>query len=392
MRVLPIVAAASSLALCALARAVYAPIPELEQGKDFSLSIQSGISYNNNIFGAASDAIGSFDFMVSPRLAYNVSVTNQTFFSASYSPSLDYFDNRPGTKTVYSHALEARVAHSFSQSSVLDVTDRYSYNQNPEALLNGTPVNTDQTLESNEFDGRYTFAPTEQLGMVLKARSVYYDYTNPFLSDLLNRFENLYGLEFDYTMDPRLKLAGEYRHQDVDYSNDPSQNNKHSDFLMAGFDYAVGPQLTSSIRVGGEYRQRAGLSSETTPYVEISGKYDYAKGSFVSVGYTYSLEETSNPALFSDEKLNRMFVNVQHAFSPLIVGSASFDYEPAALNGRNGQADINEDSTHTGAALTYLPAKNWTVTASYDYDFVDSGISNRGMNRSRVGISTKVQF
>jgi predicted porin len=293
---------------------------------------------------------------------------------------------------VYSHALEARVAHSFSQSSVLDVTDRYSYNQNPEALLNGTPVNTDQTLESNEFDGRYTFAPTEQLGMVLKARSVYYDYTNPFLSDLLNRFENLYGLEFDYTMDPRLKLAGEYRHQDVDYSNDPSQNNKHSDFLMAGFDYAVGPQLTSSIRVGGEYRQRAGLSSETTPYVEISGKYDYAKGSFVSVGYTYSLEETSNPALFSDEKLNRMFVNVQHAFSPLIVGSASFDYEPAALNGRNGQADINEDSTHTGAALTYLPAKNWTVTASYDYDFVDSGISNRGMNRSRVGISTKVQF
>jgi hypothetical protein len=150
--------------------------------------------------------------------------------------------------------------------------------------------------------------------------------------------------------------------------------------------------LTSSIRVGGEYRQRAGLSSETTPYVEISGKYDYAKGSFVSVGYTYSLEETSNPALFSDEKLNRMFVNVQHAFSPLIVGSASFDYEPAALNGRNGQADINEDSTHTGAALTYLPAKNWTVTASYDYDFVDSGISNRGMNRSRVGISTKVQF
>jgi hypothetical protein len=364
----------------------------LEQGKDFTLSIQSGISYNNNIFGAASQAIGSFDFMVSPKLAYNLSVTNQTFFSASYNPSLDYFDNRPGTKTVYGQALEARLAHSFSQSSVLDVKDALTYTQNPEALLNGTPVNTDQTQYNNEFDGRYTFAPTEQLGMVLKARSVYYDYTNPFLSSLLNRFENLYGLEFDYTLDPRLKLAGEYRHQDVDYSNAPSQNNKHSDFLMAGFDYAVGPQLTSSFRVGGEYRQRAGLPTETTPYAEISGKYDYAKGSFVSVGYTYSLEETSNPVLFSDEKLSRIFANVQHSFTPLIVGSASIDYEAAALNGRPPQANINEDSTHTGAAVTYLPAKNWSVTASYDYDFVDSAISNRGMNRSRVGISTKVQF
>jgi hypothetical protein len=398
MRVLPIVAAASSLGLCALARAVYAPIPEFEQGKDFTLTIQSGISYNSNIFGAASDAIGSYDFMVSPKLAYNVSVTNQTFLSASYNPSLDYFDNRPGTKTVYSQALDARIAHSFSQTSVLDVTDRFTYSQNPEALLSGLPVNVDQTQYNNQFDGRFSFAPTEQLGMVLKARSVYYDYTNPLLSSLLNRFENLYGLEFDYTIDPRLKFAGEYRHQDVDYSNAPSQNNKHSDFLMAGFDYSVGPQLTSSIRLGGEYRQREGLGSETTPYVELSAKYDYAKGSFVSIGYTYSLEETSNPALFSDEKLSRIFANVQHSFSPLIIGSASVDYEPAALNGRpayNGnpaQADINEDSTHAGVAATYLPAKNWSVTASYGYDFVDSGISDRGMNRSRVGLSAKVQF
>src|SRR5208282_2707678 len=168
----------------------YAPIPELEQGKDFTLTIQSGISYNNNIFGAASDAIGSYDFMVSPKLAYNVSVTNQTFLSASYNPSLDYFDNRPGTKTVYSQALDARIAHSFSQTSVLDVTDRFTYSQNPEALLNGLPVNVDQTQDNNEFDGRFSFAPTEQLGMVLKARSVYYDYTNPILSNLLNRFEN----------------------------------------------------------------------------------------------------------------------------------------------------------------------------------------------------------
>jgi hypothetical protein len=376
-----------------VARAVYAPIPEQEQGKDLTFSVETGITYNTNIFGAATDPISSAVYELSPKISFNSSVSEETFFSADFHPTLDYFDNRPGDKTVYSQAIDARLAHSFSQTTILDLTDAYSYDQNPQALLNGTPVNTDQTLQSNEFDGRYSFAPMEKLGLVLKARSIYYDYIDTVLGDELNRFENLYGLEFDYTLLPDLKLAGEYRHQDIDYSSNPGMKNKHSDFLMAGFDYNVGPKLSASVRLGAEYRHRDGLMDETSPYVEVSGKYDYAKGSFVSVGYTYSFEETSNPLLFEDERTNRMFVNVQHAFSALIVGSASLDYEPSKLDGIPAQqADIEEDSTHAGVALSYLPTKNWTVTASYDYDFVDSGISDRGLNRSRYGISATVVF
>jgi hypothetical protein len=387
-----IAAVTLSLCFCAAAKAVYAPIPEQEQGKDVTYSIESGITYNTNIFGSATGAVSSTVFEVSPKIAFNSSLTQQTFFSASFQPTLDYFENRPGSKTVYSQAVDARLAHAFSKTSVLDLSDAYSYDQNPEALLNGVPVNTDQTLQSNEFNGRYTFSPLEKLNLVLKARSVYYDYIDQVLGDELNRFENLYGLEFDYSVLPDLKLAGEYRHQDIDYQTDPSNNNKHTDFLMAGFDYNAGPQLTASVRLGGEYRHRDGLGDETTPYAEASLKYDYAKGSFVSVGYTYSLEETSDPIHFTDEKVNRMFANVRHAFSAVIVGSASIDYEPSRLNGRPGQANIEEDSTHTGVALSYLPNRNWTITASYDYDFIDSGISYRGLNRSRYGVSATVVF
>ena len=393
MRLKRVIVAGLSLGLCASARAVYAPIPDQEQGKDLTISLEGGITYNNNIFGAPTGAISSVVYEFSPKLASNVSLTDSTFLSASYKPSLDYFENRPGTKDLYSHALNGQVAHKFSDTSVMTLTEAYAYNQNPESLLNGTPVNTDQTLQSNEFDGRFTFSPTEKLGLVLKARSAYFDYTNPVLGTELNRFENLYGVESDYTLLPELKAAGEYRHQDVDYSNDPSSNNKHSDFLMAGLDYQAGPKLSASVRLGGEYRQfEGGIPGSTTPYAELSGKYDYAKGSFVSVGYTYSLEETSDPVHYVDEKLNRMFVNLQHAFTALIVGSASLDYEPAQLEGRPGQAGIHEDSTHAGVAVTYLPTKSWTVSASYDYDFVDSGVTSRGLSRSRVALSTTVLF
>ncbi len=392
MNALRVVLLGSSLGFCAIARAVYAPIPEEEKGKGLTISLESGITYNNNIFGAASGAIGSLVFEVSPKAAFNSSLSEQTFFSASYQPRLDYFEHRPGSKALYSQDLDARLAHTFSPDSVLDLIDEYAYDQDPQVLLNGVPVNTDQTLESNQFNAKYTLAPTERLGVALKARIMYYDYIDDVIGNELNRFENLYGLEFDSLLLPDLKLAGEYRHLDVDYRNDPSDNDKHSDFLMAGFDYKVGPKLTASLRVGGEYTHRDSLSTETTPYVEFAAKYDYAKGSFISAGYTYDLEETSNPLLFSDEKTNRMFVNVQHAFTGLIVGSVALDYEPATLLGRLGQPNIEEDSTHAGAALTYLPTRNWTVSLTYDYDYVDSGISSRGLNRSQVGVRTTVTF
>jgi predicted porin len=392
MRSLRIVLLGSSLAFCAVARAVYAPIPDVEKGRGLTLSLEAGVTYNNNIFGAASGAIASMVYEVSPKIAFNSSLDPQTFFSASFQPRLDYFDNRPGTKDLYSQDLDARIAHSFSPTSVVDVVDEYAYDQNPQVLLNGVPVNTNQTLESNQFNAKYTFSPAERLGLALKTRIMYYDYIDDVIGDELNRFENLYGLEADYSLLPELKLAGEYRHLDVDYRNDPSDNDKHSDFLMAGFDYKVGPKLTASFRVGGEYTHRDSLSTETTPYVEFAGKYDYAKDSFISAGYTYDLEETSNPVLFSDEKTNRMFVNIQHAFTGLIVGSASFDYEPATLLGRAGQPNIEEDTTHAGAALTYLPNPKWRVSLTYDYDYVDSGISSRGLNRSQVGVRATVIF
>ena len=392
MRLQTVFLAGCALSICGAARAVYAPIPEQEQGRDFICSIEAGATYNTNIFGAASAPIASWVYEVSPKLTINSSVSDDTFVSGDFHPTLDYFSNRPGTKDLYSQAIDGRVAHKFSPTSNIDLSDAYSYNQNPEAILNGQQANTDQTLQSNEFDGHFTFSPVEKLGMVLKARSVYYDYTNAALGDQLNRFENLYGLEFDFGVLPTLKLAGEYRHQDVDYSNNSGTNNKHSDFFMAGFDYTAGPKLTASFRAGAEYRQRAGLSSETSPYAELSAKYDYAKGSFISVGYSYSFEETSNPQLFSDERVNRIFVNLQHAVSALVVASGSIDYEPATLDGRPTQANISEDSTHAGVALSYLPTKNWTISASYDYDLVASVLSSRGLNRARYGVSATVVF
>ena len=66
------------IGLSAVARAVYAPVPDQQQGRDISISLEAGLTYNSNIFGAATDPISSWIYEISPNLAFNSSLSDQT--------------------------------------------------------------------------------------------------------------------------------------------------------------------------------------------------------------------------------------------------------------------------------------------------------------------------
>lgn len=386
------VSLACGLLVVATARAVYAPIPEQEQGEDLTFTFAVGLSHDSNIFGSASGAIGSMIYEFSPKVAYNASVTDQTFLSLSYQAILDQFDNRPGDKLLDSHMASARVAHAFSQTSTLDLVDLFQAARNPESLLNGLPLNADQSFQRNELDGHFTASLSPKIGLSLKARTVYYQYRNSILGRSLDRIENLYGGATDYAILPDLKAVGEYRHQDVYYSKLGETKNKNSDFLMAGADYAVAKKLSTSGRLGAEWRRRSTERSTTSPYVELSAKYDYADASFLTGGYTYSLEESSDTARFTDTKVDRVFVNVQHTITPLLVASTSLTYESSILQGRRTFANVGEDTTRVGLALSYLPTKQWTIWASFDDDRVKSDEAARDLSRRRFGLNASYSF
>lgn len=380
--------------------AAYAPIPEQEQGKDLTFSIRAGISHDSNLFGAPQNEVSTMVFTAAPRVIYNRSLTDQTFFSGSYGLTLDHFDDRPGDKTLDSHDASLRVAHAFTKTTTLDVTDFFSVVRNPESLLAGVAstlpggvLNPDQSFTRNQLDGRLDTMLAPKIGLVAKARTTLYDYRNRALGRNLDRTENLYGLSASYAILPEVKGVAEYRHQDVFYKKQGRElKNKRSDYLMAGADYFVAKKMSLSGRVGAEWRNRVAGDDETAPYVELSGRYSYTESSFFVAGYAYTFEETSDVTRFNDSKIHRLFANVQHSITPLIVASGSFSYEPSQLQGRRPQKDIDEDTLRCGAALNYLPTKNWVLTASYDHDRVWSGINAREMKRERVGVFAAYTF
>jgi predicted porin len=376
----------------AIALAIYAPIPEQEQGKALTYRLGASAYHDSNIFGAATGEIGSMVYNLTAAISYNGSLDDQTFTSAAYELSNDNMVDRPGQKNLTSHTLTARLAHSFSPVTNIDLSGLLAISKNPQSLLAGVPLNTDQSLKREELDARYTTAPGQKTGLVVKYRFVNFSYDNATLGAQLDRKENLAGLELSYALLPETKLVGEYRYQSVDYDIGGATKNKKSNYLMGGVDYNPGKQTLVSARAGFEDRHRSSASNTTAPYVELSARYTYAEGSFLATGYTYTLEESSDVVNFTDTKVNRFFVNVQHRVSGAITASCSLTYEPSQLQGRGTHVDVDEKTTRLGLGLSWLPTKNWTLSGTYDLDEVNSDAANRDQHRERAGVSARYTF
>ncbi len=392
MNFLRVLLAFGVLLAAAPLRAVYAPVPEQEQGKSLTLTLKAGLYYDTNLFAAAAKNVESSVFQVAPKAAYNASVTAQTFFSASYQPTIEHFDNRPGDKTLDSHEAMVRLAHAFSKASTLDIVEVFNASRNPESLLNGLPVNSDQSNNRNELNGTFSTAPTSKTGLTVKTRFVNFDYRDSVVGRGLDRMENVYGLSGSFAFLPEVKAVAEVRHQDVYYSKLGETKNKSSNYLMGGVDYAFAKKLTAGARAGAEWRKRKGETDTTSPYFEGSLKYDYTETSFLSGGLMYTLEEPSDTARFTDSEVTRVFVSVQHNLTALIIASGSITYESSVLNGRQTVADVDENTVRTGVALSYVPTKNWLLSANYDLDHVRSDDRGRELVRHRVGVSASYSF
>ncbi len=377
------------------ARAVYAPIPAAEQGKLLTVYVSGRVYHDTNIFGAPRDGISSMVCEVQPSVVFNLSAAPRTFLSASYQLTLDRFEDRPGDRTIASHGLNARVAHTFGPRLEGEISEVFQIIKNPESLLPGAGavLNTDQSYAFNQLEGRLRYDWTRRTSLKLKLRAVGFAYETGSIAEDIDHADYLGGLEMTHAVREELQAVVECRRQFVRYDHEGWRKDKDSFSLLAGADCALGRRGALTGRLGGEWIRRKGEGRSVAPCAELAWKHDYRAGSYLSFGYAYTVAESSNPDLYTGARAHRLFANIQHALAPRLTASGSATLEPGTLDGRAGvSGDRDETSLRAGVALTYALSARWALSATLDYDKVRSDDPARGLRRVRGGLGARCVY
>ncbi len=393
-----VLALASVTLLPAVVQAVYAPIPAIEQQNPFTVALQAGVGFDSNVLStpdtAPFTAIDSAYFSFTPTFKYNGHLfgSDQTLLGVFYAPEFYQYDDRGigGDKSLLNQRFGASLDHAFNDNLRLRLDDQFSYIQNPAtALTLGIPF-LNQSYNLNVLNGRLSYDINSRNAVVGKYRNSWYDYTKAPLSNGLDRTENLVGAEYRYKNSANSAIVGEYRFQDVSYRKAVGSDST-SNFLLAGYDHEVNNKLSYQSRIGVEFRDHDTNGNDTNPYGELTAAYEYAPGSSLSGGISYRTAESSSIGNHLNQQNAGVFLNLSHAFSGTVTGSANISYEHGKLEDAV-LADINENTIRAGLGVTWTFAERWEAIATYDYDNVSSDSAVREYERHRVLLSTRYTF
>jgi len=387
---------------------VYAPIPQTDLGQTLTMELDSSFRQDSNILGTNDNEVDGTVWTLSPRLKYNVSVTDQTFLTTFYDLEAQYFEDRGAGSTddrLTNHTLGLSLSHTFSETAFLDISETYYNIENPESFRTGlaglVAGQGDQSFTNNVLDIRLGVDVSEKMSTLIKWRNRDFSYDVIALSSLLDRVDNLIGLEVGYDVRPDTTLVFEYRYQDVAYDSDTLSGavlidkDSKSNFFMVGADWQPNPKMAIQGRFGVEDRDRITGSSGAEGFVQISALFRYLPQSYVSASFTYDVQESSNPISFTDENVVSLAFTVQHALTSKVYLSGMIEYTNSELQNRaaTGQlVNVTDDVFRIGLGISWKPVERWMISLNYDLDSTSSDLAVRDENRSRFGLSARYTF
>lgn len=418
-----LIASAGLVALGAISlKAQYAPgLTRTEASKPWSISASLRGFYDDNYLALPKSAADeSFGFEVRPRVALNLS-REQTFIGASYTYDLKWYEARDEDPIDQSHEVDLNLDHRFSERAKITLADSFVYAQEPEIADGiGSAVTTFRTgadviRNRASIDGIVQL--TELLGLGLGYQNGWYDYQDDELdgaelvgsrSDLLDRLEHLFRI--DARWQARQDLVGlvGYQFGITDYTGDEpifinpltgfpisgitsEIRNNDSHYFYVGADYTLSEQLSFQGRAGGRYTRYTEVDeNDLSPYVEISGKYSYLPGSYLTVGFRHDRNPT-DVAVALDQESSVIFGSVSHRITPLLTGNLLAQYQHSVY-GQGAVEDEVDNFFIAGVNLQYQITQNLAAEAGYNYDRLDSDLGFRSFTRNRLYLGVRAAY
>jgi hypothetical protein len=375
---------------------------------------------------------GAFGFDVSPAVMVSWP-WEQTTLSMGYVYTFRDYQFKPigNTDTVdMTHSFNISLDHTFNELYQAKITDSFVVGQDPDFLRAGNTYSTFQRLPGDNirnygnatFDGKLT----PLLGFEVGYANAYYNYAAdqpatlggvyfPSEGGLLNRMEQTVHLDSRWQFTPETVGIVGYQFTDIDYYESQeiapagpgsgglpytsNARNNYGHYGYVGVDQVFRPDLTGSLRVGArytDYYNDPAASSEVTPFVQLSLRWNYGMESYVEGGFTHDRAATDLvgngiSGLTLDSETSCLFLSVRNRLAPNLYGSLTGDFQNSAYNGGEFNS-VSEQFYTFGANLEYRVSNYLATQLGYNYDRLESEIAGRSFDRNRVYLGVTASY
>ena len=407
-----------------------------QEGKPWNLTASVRSFYDDNYTTLPSKAPpgqptkrSSWGLDLSPSGAYKLS-RDQTTLDLSARYGMRYYEDR--TQGSADHSLDFGVGleHRFTEKQRLSVTESFAIAQEPGVLdpssAVSTALRTDGNNVRNNLGLKYAWDDIiERWSGEASYANTYYDYqqdnrstgTSGSRSALLDRVEHLitlagryrifdetetealFGYSFgmtDSTSKDFLSGAGTIADP---FRNPGSVRDSRSHYFFTGAGHKFTPDLKVNGRVGVQYTEYpnaatakpAFQSSQTSPYVDASGTWNYLPNSSAQLGFRIS-RITTDLAASADAQATTVYSSLNHEFNPDLKGSLLAQYQLSQYRQTVGVQNVADNIFTAGLNLEWRFTQFWTLEGGYNYDRQDADIAGRSYYRNRLYLGFKASW
>lgn len=402
-------------------QAAYAPnLSSIETSKPWAISATLRGFYDDN-YNSISKSTGlkrdSFGVELSPSVSINIPM-DQTYFGASYTYSLRWYEARPNNSADHTHQFSMKLDHAFSERYKVEVSDSFVIAQEPEIVDQAirTTYRSNGDVIRNRATIDFIAQMTQLLGLRVGYANNFYDYAEKgvgSLSALLDRMEHTAYIESRYQITPATVGKLGYRFTLTDYNSNesllpvpvgdpiisPELRNSRSHSIYVGVDHNFNSQLNASANVGVQIREYYNANpshTDLSPYADASLTYAYNPGSYVQAGVRHDRAATdiigANAAnLTLDQEATAVYASITHRITAKLTGSLLGQYQHATFDG-GAANNQSEDFLVVGANLGYRINAHLLAEVGYNYDNLNSESLFRSFARNRAYIGIRATY
>jgi len=360
-----------------------------EKPKFYTISASLREGYDDNIFTAKTNKVGSFTTEFTPTILLDFPMDSSDF-STSYTFDATYFQNRSGDQFDLSHDFLARYNHAFSDRFNLDVREEFRYATEPSLLdATGTLFRNGAYID-NTSSAEFTAKWTPLIGTVTTYTNnlLYYQDSNIAIEQ--NNMENTLNQDLNFAIWPTytLEFGGIYDTVSYEYLSRGFTNYTGD----VGGDWQALPALVIGTRIGATVTDADSVGTSTSPYASVTANWRLGKRSSLDFNYVHNVV-TSDVVTSTGQEADRVTTKFKYDITPSITSHLEGIYTHSDYTSQlllpGTISSFTEDVVAIDTGFDYHFNKNFDFDLGYLFSDVSSQLTFREYTRNQVYLGVR---